>query len=306
MKAVIYSEYGPPSVLKLGEIEKPRPAAGEILVKVRATTATAGDWRMRAADPFVARLFNGLRRPKRVRVLGFEISGEVEAVGAGVTRFKPGDAVFAFLGFRFGGYAEYAVVPADGGSASAGFAALKPSTVSFEEAAAVPVGGLTALGFLRKAGLRPGAKVLIYGASGSVGTYAVQMAKGGGAAVTGVSSGANRALVQSLGADRVIDYTRGDFTEEGFTYDIVFDAVGKLPSGIGRRLVAPGGRFVSVNGSAKLFAADMATLADLLETGRLKAVIDRRYRLDDIVLAHEYVQGGHKRGNVVIDVAGGV
>lgn len=302
MKAALYTEYGPPSVLKITEIDKPEPKANEILVKVHATTATAGDWRMRKADPFVARLFNGLLRPKRVKILGFEIAGTVEAIGSGVTRFKSRDEVFAFLGFAFGGYAEYAVVPTDSESVNKGFVEIKPSNISFQEAAAVPVGALTALGFLRKANIRAGRKVLVYGASGSVGTYAVQIAKYHEAVVTGVCSGSNLDLVKSLGADRVIDYTKGDFTEVEVKYDIIFDAVGKMPGKLRKKSLATGGRFVSVNGSAKLYAADMRTLKELIEAAKMKPVIDRRYRLDEIVQAHAYVEQGHKKGNVVIEV----
>ncbi len=297
MKAVVYKKYGPPEVLELTNIPKPSPTEHEILVKIHSTTVTAGDWRMRKADPFLARIFNGLFRPKKIKILGFEIAGTVEETGKNVTRFKSGDEVFGSCGVKFGGYAEYKCFK-DSDSIER-----KPSNISFDEAAAVPIGGITALKFLQKTNLGHGQKILIYGASGSVGTYAVQIAKHFGALVTGVCSTKNMELVKSIGADKVLDYTKDDFSKSEETYDVVFDAVGKIKKSKGKKVLNPGGKFISVWGStAKGSGKDLLVLKEMIENGKLKPVIDRKYPLEQIVEAHRYVESFRKRGNVVINV----
>lgn len=301
MKAAVYDRYGPPEVVEIRDVPKPTPKAGELLVRVRAATVAAGDWRMRRPSPFLARLFNGLFRPKKVHVLGFELSGEVEAVGDGVSRFKVGDGVFAFTGFGFGAHAEYRCLRESGGDPQKdGIVARKPTNLTHDEAAAVPVGALTAQSFLRESGLKQGQSVLVYGASGSVGTFAVQLAKALGAEVTGVCSAANVDLVRGLGADHVVDYTKEDVAAGGRTFDVVFDAVGKLPASKARSVLARGGRRASVTSSAKLEPGDLDQLRELIEAGKLRPVIDRRFPLEEIVRAHEYVEAGHKKGNVVV------
>ena len=304
MKAIVYEKYGPPEVLQLKELEKPAPRANEVLVKVHATTVTVGDSRMRSftvprAQWIFARLYLGITKPKRT-ILGMELSGEVEAVGADVTRFVPGDQVFgSTFATRFGGYVEYKCLPEDG------VLALKPANISYAEAAALTGAGMTALRCLRKAQIQPGERVLIYGASGAVGTNAVQLAKHFGASVTAVCSTTNVGMVQALGADQVIDYTQEDFTRRAETYDVIFDAVGKLAAAPAKKRLTPAGRYLNVHkaSSGRESTEDLLFLKGLVEAGKLKVVIDRSYPLEQIVEAHRYVDQGHKKGNIAITVA---
>jgi NADPH:quinone reductase-like Zn-dependent oxidoreductase len=322
MKAVVATKYGSPDVLQIQEVTKPAPKENEILVKIRATTVNVGDCRMRSFDVppifwLPARLTIGLTKPKQP-IFGFELAGDVEAVGKAVTRFKPGDAVFgSAFGANFGAHAEYKCLPENG------LVAFKPHTLTYEEAAAVPTGGLTALDYLRRAQIRSGQRVLVYGASGSVGTYAVQLAKYFGAHVTGVCSTRNVDMVRSLGADEVIDYTQSDFTKNGQTYDIIFDAVGKLTfphcqnsltkNGYYLHTVLPVGGLIApwykmrtgkhlISGNISTRTEDLVFLKELAESGQIKPVMDRCYPFTQIAEAHRYIDTGRKKGNVAISL----
>jgi len=302
MKAIVASQYGPPEVLRLQEVEKPTPRDHELLIKVHATSVTAGDRRMRSFDVpamfwLPARINLGLTKPKQP-VFGMELAGEVEAVGKNVTRFKVGDAVFAStLAANFGAYAEYKCMPEDG------LVLPKPRNLSYAEAAAIPIAGPAALRLLRKGKIQRGQKVMIYGASGSVGTYAVQIAKYFGAEVTGVCSTANLEKVKSLGADRVIDYTKEEISAREERYDTIFDTVAKLPKSQYSKVLAPNGSYVTIARlDTKQTMEELSFLKELAEAGKLKAVIDRCYSMESIVEAHRYVDLGQKMGNVVITV----
>jgi NADPH:quinone reductase-like Zn-dependent oxidoreductase len=310
MKAIVCTKYGPPEVLQLAQVEKPVPKDDEVLIRVHAASATVSDCLVRSGKVNILlwipmRIFVGFRRPRHP-VLGLELAGEIEATGKNVKRFRKGDQVLAFTGKRFGAYAEYTCLPEDGlCMPQDSIMTLKPSNVTYEEAAAVPSRGTLALYFLKKGNIQKEQKVLIYGASGGVGTFAVQLAKHFGAEVTGVCSTANLELVRSLGADKVIDYTKEDFTKNGDLYDLVFDAVGKRKSSklklLCKEALTPNGKYISVDdGTPKIPIEHLVLLKELVETGKIKPVIDRRYPLEQIADAHRYVEKGHKKGNVVI------
>ncbi|HOW44244.1 MAG TPA: NAD(P)-dependent alcohol dehydrogenase [Candidatus Aminicenantes bacterium] len=328
MKAIIYTEYGPPEVLRLAEVKKTVPRDNEILVRVHATPVSFGDMLvrdLRAVSPkkfhmpflfwLIAKIYFGFRKP-RIAILGSEFAGEVEAVGRNVRRFQPGDAVFGFLGQRMGAYAEYLRMPENG------VVAKKPANMSYEEAAAVPYGALMALSLCGKVELLPGQRVLVIGASGGIGPAVVQLAKFKGANVTGVCGTPRLGYVRSLGADRVIDYAEENFMDSGETYDVIFDILGKMPFAGIRRSLAPNGRCLLVSfkmkqlfqmlrtsciGDRKVVCAlateraeDLALIKDLVEAGKFKAVIDRCFPLAQAAAAHAYVMQGHRKGSVVI------
>lgn len=302
MKVIVCPKYGSPDVLKLGEMPKPSPGDNEILIKNSAAAVNSGDCRIRGfvCPPWAwipMRLIIGITKPRRP-VLGLMFSGIVEEVGKKVTRFKTGDQIYGSTGMRMGAYAEYICLPENS------VLALKPNNISFEEASAVPFGGMTAMHFLRRGKIEKNQNVLIYGASGSVGTSAVQLAKYFGAEVTSVCSGANSELVKSLGSDKVIDYTVEKFTEKGEIFDLIFDAVGKIRKSDCRSILKPEGRFVTVGGMevSKEVSSDLEFLRGLIESGKMKPVVDRIYPLEEISSAHAYSDTGRKKGNVVLRI----
>jgi 2-desacetyl-2-hydroxyethyl bacteriochlorophyllide A dehydrogenase len=317
MRAAVYTKYGPPGVLEVKEVSKPSPKENEILIRIKATAVNSGDWRLRKADPFAVRFFFGLFKPK-INILGSVFSGEVESTGTNVKQFKTGDEVFGHTNMKFGAYAEYICVP-ENSSLS-----LKPASISHHEAAAIPFGGVAALHFIKKAMIKANQKVLVVGASGAVGSAAVQLAKSYGAEVTGVCSTANIDLVKSIGADKVIDYTKENFTQNNVTYDLIFDSVNTISFSRSLRslskkglmiLSAAGmsemlrGSWVSGTSSRKVMtgvikhsAADIIFLKELVESGKYKPVIDHTYPLEKIAEAHAYVEKGHKKGNIVITI----
>ncbi|HUM26624.1 MAG TPA: NAD(P)-dependent alcohol dehydrogenase [Anaerolineales bacterium] len=302
MKAIVANQYGGPEVLQLKEVGKPQPKDNEVLIKVHATTVTMGDFRMRSftVPPVFwlpARLTLGITKPKQP-IYGMELAGRVESIGKNVTRFKIGDQVFAStLTENFGAYAEYKCLP------EKAMMAIKPANISFEEAAALPIGATTALRLLRKGKIQRGQKVMIYGASGSVGTYAIQLAKHLGAEVTGVCSTANLEMVKSLGADHVIDYTKETLSATKERYDVIFDTVGKFAKSKASQILMPNGAYITMAQlDSKESMDNLIFIKELVEAGKLKVVIDRCYPLEDMVEAHRYVDSGHKKGNVVITV----
>jgi len=309
MKAVICTKYGPPEVLQIQEVEKPVPKDNEVLIKIIAATVHVGDTKIRAFRPGlgfikdlifkpIMRIIVGFRGPRK-NILGMELAGDIEAVGKAVTLFKTGDPIFASTDRNLGAYAEYTCLPEDG------VLALKPENMSYSEAAAIPNGGITAIQILKKFQIEKGQKVLIYGASGSVGTFAVQLAVSMGAEVTGVCSTANLEMVKSLGAHKVIDYTQEDFTQNNKTYDVIFDAVGKFPPAKSKKSLTPMGAYNNVlffSNALKLTQQHILDLKQEIDAGFLKTVIDRTYTLDQIVEAHHYVDKGHKKGHVIITI----
>jgi NADPH:quinone reductase-like Zn-dependent oxidoreductase len=329
MKAIVWTKYGPPDGLELREIQKPAPKDNEVLIRIVATTVTAGDCEMRSLKlplmlGYPMRMYVGLRKPERLTILGQELAGEIEAVGKDVTQFKAGDQVYGAPGFGLGCYAEYKCMPEKPGN---GVLALKPVNMSYEEAAALPVGGLEALHFLQLGNIQSGQNVLINGAGGSIGTIAVQLARYYGAEVTAVDSTGKLDMLRSLGADHVIDFTQEDFTKSGQTYDVIFDVVGKSSfSGSVRSLKEKGfflignpglskmirGPWTSktsskhiITGTSSYKTQDLIFLTELVEAGKIRTVIDRRYPLEQTAEAHRYVETGQKKGNVIITVAPG-
>ena len=327
MKAIVWTKYGPPEVLQLQDVEKPIPKDDEILIKIYATTVTAGDCELRSLKlPIMMslplRIWIGFLKPKGTTIPGTELAGEIEAVGKDVTQFKEGDQVFGAAGMTFGANAEYICLPERPRDMEGGVA-IKPATMTYEEAATVPFGGRDALHFLREGNIQSGQKILINGAGGSIGTFAVQLAKHYGAEVTAVDSAGKLDMLLSIGADQVIDYTQEDFTENGEVYDVIFDVIGKISFSSSDRSIRPNGTYLLANPISQLFQGlwtrmtsgkkvimqtaagtigDLILLRGLIEQGKINTVIDRRYPLEQIVEAHRYVETGEKKGNVVITV----
>ncbi len=317
MKAAVYTKYGSPEVVQLMEVEQPTPKENEILIRIRATAVNSGDVRMRKADPFAVRFIFGLLKPRKT-ILGTVYSGVIEQIGKQVTQFKVGDVVFGHTDMNFGAHAQYIAVPENSS------VALKPLSVAHTQAAVIPFGGVTALHFLKKAGIKPNQKVLVVGASGAVGSAAVQLAKASGAIVTGVCSTANMDLVTSIGADKVIDYTKEDFTQNGEVYDVIMDTVNTISVSRSLKslskngimiLSAAGmtemmqGKWISATSNRQVLMgviahskADIVFLKQLIDAGKYKAVIDKTYSLSQIADAHAYVEQGHKKGNVAVEV----
>lgn len=304
MKAVLHKKYGPPDVLFVTHVDKPKPKKNEVMVKIKAATVTSGDARLRASNfpaPvwLIARCIFGLFKPKK-KILGHELAGVVEEIGDNVTKFKVGDEIFGTTTMRRGGsYAEYICLPQQWKD---GVIELKPNNVNFDEAAAIPIGGMTALFLLEKAKIASGQNVLVYGASGSVGTFAIQLATVKGGSVSAVCSAKNSEMVQNLGAKSVIDYNTADYSQMSQKYDIIFDAVGKASKKNAKKVLTRGGRFVSVNMLTTEKASHLLELKSLAEEGLLKPFIDQHFPLEKIVEAHNLVDSGRKRGNVVIDI----
>jgi 2-desacetyl-2-hydroxyethyl bacteriochlorophyllide A dehydrogenase len=328
MKAIIWTKYGPPEVLQLKEVEKPAPKDNEVLIRIYATTVTAGDCELRRLKlplyfSLPMRIYVGFRKPTRITIPGMELAGEIESAGKDVTRFRQGDQIFGTSGFGMGAYAEYICLPEEPAETE-GVLVKKPVNMTYEEASAVPVGGLEALHFLRKVNIQNGQKILINGAGGSIGTFAVQLAKSFGAEVTGVDSPGKLDMLRSIGADQVIDYTQEDFTKSGETYDVIFDVIGKSSFSRSLRALKQNGRYLLANpglsqmvrgrwtsmisskkvvfGAASHRTKDLLFLKELIEAGKIKSVIDRRYPLEQIAEAHRYVETGQKKGSVVITV----
>jgi NADPH:quinone reductase-like Zn-dependent oxidoreductase len=327
MKAMVWTHYGSPDVLQLQEVEKPTPQDNEVLIRIVATTVTSGDCEMRGLSgarwyTLPIRAYVGLKTPTRITILGMELAGEVEAVGKAVKRYKAGDPVFAATGFvGMGTCAEYICLPAE---SETSVLAIKPSNMTYEEAAAVPMGGLEALHFIRQVNIQSGEKVLINGAGGTIGTFAVQLAKHFGAKVTGVDSTGKLDVLRSIGADYVIDYTQDDFTNSAETYDVILDVIGKRSVSRGVKSLKPNGRYLLANpelsqrmrgrwtalkshqqvivGTARPKTENLIFLKELIESGQLKSVIDRCYPLEQTAEAHRYVETGHKTGHVIVTV----